>query len=122
MSGTYAAPPLSMFKALIYIVVTAGTLLLLPYVIEGISISGWYTAFIVALIWGLFSITVRPILSLLTLPINFLTLGLFSFVLNALLFWFVALLVPTFSVSGFIPALEGSIILLVVSWILHAAL
>lgn len=111
-----------MFKALIYIVVTAGTLLFLPQFISGISISGWYTALVVALIWGLFSITVRPILSLLTLPINFLTLGLFSFILNALLFWFVAALVPTFSVSGFIPALEGSVILLLVSWILHAAL
>lgn len=111
-----------MFKVLIYIVVTAGTLLLLPQFISGISISGWYTALVVALVWGLFSVTVRPILSLLTLPINFITLGLFSFALNAFLFWFVAWLVPNFHVAGFIPALEGSVILLLVSWLVHAVL
>jgi len=62
----------------------------------------------VAVVWGLIALTLRPILFILTLPINFMTLGLFTFVLNALLFWFVAGLIPGFSVAGFIPALEGS--------------
>lgn len=110
-----------MIRALIHIVLTAGTLLLLPQFIPGIHVASFSMALIAALAWGLVSLTLRPVLSLLTLPINLLTLGLFSFVLNALLFWLVSALVPGFSVAGFIPALEGSVVLTVVSWLLNAA-
>jgi len=111
-----------MIKVLIRIFATAGALLLIAKFVPGIVISGFYTAVVVALCWGVISLTVRPLLGLLTLPINLLTLGLFSFVLNALLFWLLAMLVPGFSVAGFIPLLQGSVILLLVSWALHAAL
>ena len=111
-----------MIKVLIHIFATAGALLLIAQFVPGIAVASFYTALIVALCWGVISLTVRPVLGLLTLPINMLTLGLCSFVLNALLFWLLATLVPGFSVAGFIPALEGSVILLIVSWALHAAL
>ena len=111
-----------MIKVLIHILGIAGALLLIAEFVPGIAIASFYTALVVALCWGVISLTVRPILGLLTLPINMLTLGLFSFVLNALLFWLLATLVPGFSVAGFIPALQGSVILLIVSWALHAAL
>ena len=79
-----------MLKILVHILATAGALLLMPSFVQGIAVANFYTAAIVALIWGLISVTIRPILGLLTLPINLITFGLFSFILNALLFWFVA--------------------------------
>jgi putative membrane protein len=97
----------------------AGTLLLITHVVPGIVIASFGTALLVALLWGIIGVTVRPILGLLTLPITILTLGLFSFILNALLFWLLSILVPGFVVSGFIPALEATLILSIVSLALH---
>jgi putative membrane protein len=111
-----------MVKMILHVVATAGALLLIASYIPGISIASFGTAVVIALLWGFIGLTLKPILGLLTLPINILTLGLFSFVLNALLFWLLASVVPGFSVVGFIPALEGSVILSIVSAILHAAL
>ena len=96
--------------------------MLLPNIVSGIGVADFYTALIVAVIWGLFGLTVRPLLNLLALPINIITFGLFSFIINALLFWFIATFVAGFSVDGFIPALEGSVILTLVGWVLHNAL
>lgn len=111
-----------MTKALLWVLVMAGALIAIAHFVPGIAITGWYAAIVVAVIWGLITLLVKPVLTLLTLPINILTLGLFSFVLNALLFWFVASFVDGFSVAGFIPALEGSVLLTIVGWALHAAL
>jgi putative membrane protein len=111
-----------MLKILVHILATAGALLLMPRFIQGIAVADFYTAAIVALIWGVISVTIRPILGLLTLPINLITFGLFSFILNALLFWFVASFVQGFEVSGFIAALLGSAVLTLVSWAVDAAL
>jgi putative membrane protein len=111
-----------LIRLLIRVVVTAGALLLIASYVPGISLSGWYAAVVVAIAWGIIMLTVRPILAILTLPINILTLGLFSFLLNALLFWFLSTIIAGFHVSGFIPALEGSVLLMVVNWALHAAL
>ncbi len=107
-------------KAILYIIVTAVSLLLISRFVPGVSIAGFYTALVVAVLWGLIGLTVRPIIGLLTLPINLLTFGLFSFILNALLFWFLSSFIAGFSVVGFIPALEGSFILSVVGWIWHS--
>lgn len=109
-----------MIKIIAHIVVIAAALLLIANFIPGIEVANMQTALIVSLVWGIIGITVRPVLNLLALPINLITFGLFSFVINALLFWVMAGLVPGFSVSGFIPALEGSVILAIVTWILHA--
>ena len=111
-----------MIKILIRILETAVALLFIANYIPGIAVASFTTAVIVALLWGIMGLTVRPVLGLLTLPINLITLGLFSFVLNAILFWLLAAFVPGFSVAGFVPALEGSVILMVVAWALHAAL
>lgn len=111
-----------MFKVIVHIAATAAALLLMPRFIEGIVVADFYTAAIVALIWGLISVTIRPILGLLTLPINLITFGLFSFILNALLFWFVASFVQGFGVAGFVAALLGSVVLVLVSWVVDAAL
>ncbi len=111
-----------MFKALLHIIATAGALLLIAQFVPGITIASFTTAVIVAVVWGVIGLTIKPILGLLTLPINILTLGLFSFILNALLFWLTASFVPGFDVAGFLPALQGSVLLMLVSWIVNAIL
>lgn len=109
-------------KIIIHLVATAAALLLISRLVPGIVVTGFYTARIVATLWGIISWTVRPLLNLLALPINILTFGLFSLVINALLFWFLASFIEGFSVAGFVPALVGSLILSAVSWIVHTML
>ena len=97
-------------------------LLLVAYLYAGVEISGFGAALVAALVLGLINAVVRPLLVLLTLPVTVLTLGLFLFVINALLFWLVAEIVGGFRVTGFVAALVGSIlyslITLLTSWLL----
>lgn len=109
-------------KMLVRVLATAATLLAISSYVPGIMVESFYTALIVAVLWGILGLTIRPLLNLLTLPINILTFGLFSFVINALLFWFLATFIAGFHVAGFIPALTGSAILTAVSWVLHSIL
>lgn len=95
--------------------VIVGLFLAAKYV-QGISITGLRTAVMVALVLGFLNLIVRPILTILTLPLTILTLGLFTFVLNAGLFWFTSSFVKGFEVSGFLAALLGSLIVTTVSW------
>ena len=97
--------------------VNAAALLLIAYLYEGVSVESFVAALIAALILGLVNAVIRPILIVLTL-------GLFIFVINALLFWLVAEIVPGFTVTGFGAALLGSIlysvITLITSWLLFS--
>jgi putative membrane protein len=97
------------------LLLTALTLLVVAKYVPGIVVDGFYPALIAAVILGLLNLFVRPILFVLTLPITVVTLGLFMFVINASLFWFAASFVEGFSVTGFLPALIGSLIVSVVS-------
>jgi putative membrane protein len=97
------------------ILLTALTLLILAYYVPGIEVDGVYIAIVSAIILGLLNGIVRPVLFILTLPITLLTLGIFSFIINALLFWFASSFIDGFSVSGFWVALFGSVILSLVS-------
>lgn len=90
-------------------------LLITAYLVTGVTIDGVYTALIAAVILGLLNVLVRPVLFVLTLPITIVTLGLFHFVINALLFMFAASFIEGFSVSGFWVALLGSIIVSVIN-------
>jgi putative membrane protein len=105
-------------------IVNAAALLLVAYLYPGVQVESFLSAALAALVLGLVNAFVRPLLIILTLPVTLLTLGLFLFVINALLFWFVAEIVHGFSVSGFGAALLGSIlyslITLVTSWILFS--
>jgi putative membrane protein len=100
--------------------VSAVALLGIAYFIPGIRVAGFYSALIAALILGLVNAVIRPIIILLTLPVNILTLGLFTFVINAFLFWFVATVVKGFEVSGFWPAFWGALIVSVIGWIMSS--
>lgn len=103
-------------------ILNALALLLVTRVVPGVSVDGFYAALVVALVLGIVNALVRPILIFLTLPINLLTLGLFTFVINALLFWFVSTLVKGFQVTGFAAAFWGALVLWAVSWITNALL
>jgi putative membrane protein len=103
-------------------IVNAAALLLVAYLYPGVHLAGFGSALLAALVLGLVNALIRPLLVILTLPVTLLTLGLFLFVINALLFWLVAETVPGFGVSGFGAALLGSIlysvITLITSWLL----
>ena len=82
----------------------------MAYIYGGVSVSGFGAAMIAALIIGLLNMLVRPILVILTIPVTVITLGLFLFVINALMFWAASGLVGGFHVNGFGAALLGSLI------------
>lgn len=92
------------------LLLTALLLLVVTELIDGVHVDNIYYALIAAFILGLLNAIVRPILILLTLPITIITLGLFTFVINALLFMFAASFLEGFSVSGFWAAFFGSLI------------
>ena len=100
---------------LIHVLVVAVTLVVAAYLIPGIEVSSFTIAIVAAVILGLLNLVVRPILFVLTLPITLITFGLFAFVLNALMFMFAAYFVDGFTVSGFIPALIGSLFVAIAS-------
>ena len=84
-------------------------------VIPGITISSFTTALIAAVVIAIVNVVIKPVLILLTLPINILTLGVFILVINALLFMFVAYLVPGVEIDGFWSAFLGAIVLSILS-------
>ena len=113
---------LYMHTALRYLGTVAAVYLTVS-IVPGVSVAGgWVTILLVALVWSVIMMVVKPVLSILTLPITILTLGLFSFVLNALLFWAMTLFVPGFVVAGFWPALLGALVLSILSWFIHKVL
>lgn len=95
------------------------SLILVTYIVPGIKVQSFYTALIAALVLGLVNSLIRPVLIILTLPVNILTLGLFTLVINALLFWLAATIVKGFGVDGFWPAFWGAMVMSIVSWILN---
>jgi putative membrane protein len=90
------------------------------WLMPSVSISSPAAALVAALVLGLVNAIIRPVLVLLTLPFTVLTLGLFIFVINGLLFWGVASLVPGFDVAGFWSGVLGAIAFSLVSWLLSA--
>lgn len=85
------------------------------WLVPGIKLDGFLTAFVTAAVIAIVNISLKPILNLITLPINVLSLGLFTLVINAILLMFVAYIVTGFEIDGFIPALLGSIIMSILS-------
>ncbi|MFA6909134.1 MAG: phage holin family protein [Patescibacteria group bacterium] len=101
-------------------IINAAILLLVAYIVPGFTVDSFLTALIVALVLGIVNAVIKPILIIISLPITILTLGLFSFVINALLIWAVASFIEGFAVSGFMPAFIGGLLLWVGSWITSA--
>ena len=101
---------LSGMKTLTRWMLLAAALLLVAHLYPGVQVKGFVTALIAAFVLGLFNTILRPVLVLLTLPVTLLTLGLFLFVINALLFWATASVLDGFTVAGISAALIGSLI------------
>ncbi|MCX7215440.1 MAG: phage holin family protein [Burkholderiales bacterium] len=104
---------------LIWIVNTV-TLFVLPRLLDTVQVDSFTTALTAALVLGLVNTLIRPIFLVLTLPITFLTLGLFIFVINGLMFWVVADIVPGFQVMSFSAAIVAAFFYSVISWLLTA--
>lgn len=98
-------------KLIVRLLLNAIFLLIAPYVISGVVVSGFYAALITAVILGLVNALIRPVILILTLPINIITLGLFTLVVNGLMVLFVASFAKGFEVSGFGTAIILSIFL-----------
>jgi len=93
------------------LLLTVLALLLVSNYVPGITVASFYIALIVAVVLGLVNLILKPILIILTLPITLLTLGLFTFIINAGLFWFVSTFIDGFTVDGFIPAFIGALVI-----------
>jgi len=109
-------------RFLIVWILNAVALLIVAYLFPGVQVLDWKAAAVAALVLGLVNMLVKPVLVLLTLPITIVTLGLFLLVINALLFWAVASVVPGFHVTGFWAALLGAMLYSLVTWALSAIL
>ncbi len=96
------------------------SIILTSYLVSGIVVTSFFSAFFAAAVLGILNALFRPILLIITLPINILTLGLFTFVINALLLKMASGLVPGFYVHGFWAAVFGSLIISLVSWVLSS--
>jgi putative membrane protein len=102
-----------------WLILTAA-ILLASHVVNGIEVHGFWSAFFAAAILGILNAFFRPILIILTLPLNILTLGLFTFVINAFLLKMVSGVISGFEVHGFWPAVLGSLVISIVSWLLSS--
>jgi len=111
-----------MLAFLVHILLTAALLLLVAKLVDGVEVSGWGPAIFGALVLGIVNAIVRPVMVFLTLPFTLITFGLFLLVINALMLWLMAALVPGVKVKGFGPAFIGSLILtllnMCITWIL----
>ena len=105
-----------MSRLLLSWLINALALLALPYVVPSVQVDSFGTALVAALLLGFVNTLIRPLLVLLTLPVTVLTLGLFIFVINGLLFWMVASFVEGFHVAGFWSAVLGAIVYALISW------
>lgn len=102
------------------LIVSGLAVLIASYLLPGVKIDSYFTALIVVVILGIVNAVLKPILIIITLPINILTLGLFTFIINAFMIEVVATFVPGFSVASFWWALLFSLVLSIVNSFLHS--
>ena len=100
-----------------WLILTAA-ILAAAYLVDGIVVTGFWAAFFAAAILGILNVFFKPLLILLTLPVNILTLGLFTVVINAVLLKMASALITGFDIHGFWPAVFGAVIISVVNWLL----
>lgn len=107
-------------KVLLNIILTGIAVAVADYLIPGVALNNFWTAIVTGLVMGLINALIRPIVLLLTLPLNIITLGLFTFVINALMILLAAAIVPGFAVSGFWAALLFSIVVALLKMLFSA--
>lgn len=99
--------------------VTAISLMITAYIVPGFVVTSFVAALIAAVVLGLVNAIIKPLLVLLTLPLTIVTLGLFLFIVNAITIWLAGAITPGFAVTGFGPALVGSIVLSLVASVVN---
>jgi len=103
-------------------ILSAIAIVVIANYLPGVSVASFTTALVVALVLGIINAVIKPIIMILTLPINIITFGLFTFVINAVLILIVARLVPGFTITGFVPALIAAIALWLISTLINFVL
>jgi putative membrane protein len=112
----------AMVKLLVKWLLLASALLFTAYIYDGVEVHSFGSAMLAAFVIGLLNTFVRPILVVLTLPVTLLTVGLFLFIINALMFWAAAEMLEGFQVHGFVAALVGSLIYSLLGVVIESAL
>ncbi|OGP14861.1 MAG: hypothetical protein A2052_08545 [Deltaproteobacteria bacterium GWA2_54_12] len=107
-----------MLNILLRLIILMAGIFLASYLVPGVTVDGYGTAVKAAILLGVLNLIAKPVLIVLTLPINLLTLGLFTFILNAFILWFVGYAIAGFVVAGFFPALLGAIVISILSIVL----
>ena len=100
--------------------INALAILATAYLVQGIRVEGFMAALIAALILGIVNAIIRPIAILLTLPVNFVTLGLFTFVINGLMLWLAGSIVRGFYVRSLWAGIIGSVVVSIISYIINS--
>lgn len=106
-----------MFTLVGRLVLNALSIYLAAYLVEGMSVDGLKGALISAVVFGLMNFFIRPVILLLTLPLNILTLGLFTLVVNGLTLWITAALIQSLDVKGLVPAILGALLISLFNWV-----
>jgi len=108
-----------MIKFIIRLLISAVSLIIVAYLIPGITFDSYLTVLFAALILGIVNAIIRPVILILTLPINILTLGIFTFIVNAFMLWIVHLLISGFHITNFSTAIWGALIYWIINWIIN---
>ncbi len=107
-------------KIILHWLILSASVLVTTYIVSGITLSPVYiTALVVGAFLTLFNMFIKPIINILTLPLNIVTLGLFSLVVNGLLFWFLGYVIKGFTVTTFSAAFVGAILVSLINWLLR---
>ena len=102
------------------LIVNVIAIMLAAYLVPGVTVGGWGTAILLALVLGILNVLVKPVLVILTLPVSFLTLGLFVLIINVLILFLAAALVPGFELASFWAALIFGLVMGLIQSVLHA--
>lgn len=101
-------------------ILLAGSIMAASYLLEGIEIRNFISALGAAAVLGILNVVLRPVLLVLTLPINILSFGLFTLIINSFLLKMASGVISGFEVHGFWPALWGALVITIVNWLLHS--
>ena len=107
-------------QILLALVLNAAALMATAYIVPGFKVENFTTAVLAAIVLGVVNTFIKPILSFISLPITIITLGLFAFVINAVILFIVSAVVPGVMIDGWVPAILGAIVLSVVSTVLSS--
>ncbi|HEX8966152.1 MAG TPA: phage holin family protein [Patescibacteria group bacterium] len=107
-------------QIIINLLLSTVAVIISAYVLPGVKVDSFLTAVVVAVVLGIINAVIKPILIVVTLPINIITLGLFTFIINGIIILLVSAFVPGFKVQGFLWAILFSIVLSIVSWFISS--